>query len=508
MKKRLLSVLLSVTMLFGVVALTGCNGDNNGNDGTPTTTGATGDGTPNGDVTGGDATTGGGDDGPPEAETEQEIAARVFRELQGGEPGDRTVVNFYTFTTETASLLLPRFLEANPDFAERFFINIEIAADAGPHIMAVNQRLGNADGPHIFVADVDYAMAFAALDGTASIAELGIEINESEFYDYVLDIMRRGDDIMGLSHQAAPGGMIYRADIAQEVLGINSEAEMQALVSTWDGFLEVAAQIVEETDLAMLYGADELKRNFLNTRTQGWVVQDEEGRDVFNICEDTINEFIRVTGEIRDMEGLRTNGTGQWSDEWQAARRDNDDSVFAYFGSTWYLHWIHRPHVRNETDGELGEDNTYGQWGMVPGPASFFWGGTYWFGSKVAAEDEELAEAVRRIIEFFCVDDEAIEAFAFATGDFVAKRSVVNRIKNDARFNNPLFLFNTNHYQVFAEIADIIDITNNVTRFDASMDDIFSNFITSVFADNTAVGTAMENMRNEVRANITAIDVP
>jgi ABC-type glycerol-3-phosphate transport system substrate-binding protein len=386
--------------------------------------------------------------------------------------------------------LLPLFLAANPDFVERFYINVELAANAGAHILAVNT--GN---PDIFVADVDYAMDFAALDKTATIAQLGIEINEDDYYEYVIDLMRRGDDIMGLTHQATPGGMIYRADIAKEVLGIESEEDMQALVSTWDGFLEVAEQIVEETDLAMMYAADELKRNFLNTRNQGWV----NDNGVFVICEETITEFVRVTGAIQEMGGLRNNATGQWSDDWHEARGDGDLAAFAFFGSTWYLHWIHR--------GRTQQFGTYGQWGMVPGPAPFFWGGTYWFGSTEAAACEDKSSAVRDIIEFFCVDEESVEAFARSTGDFVSNRNVVNRIKDDDDFNNTLFLFGTNHYQVFAEIAETINITDNVTRFDAAMDEIFGEFITDVFASNMALNDAMTKMRQSVHARIPDITV-
>jgi hypothetical protein len=390
-----------------------------------------------------------------------------------------------------------------------------MAADADAHKMAVQTNLGQADGPHIFVADVDYAMQFAALPGTATIEEIGITINEDDYFDYVLDLMRREDGaIMGLTHQATPGAMIYRADIAAEVFGIESEAEMQALVSDWAGFVEAAREITqhpfedddEEEDenntWAMIYGADELKRNFLNNRNEGWVVPDvdEEGNpiSVFNVCEATITEFVEVTRAIQEMGGLNNNGNGQWaSDGWWGGM---GDGVFAYFGSTWYLHFIIADTA--ETAG------SFGKWGIIPGPAPFYWGGTYWFACKEAVQDDEMADAIRQIIEFFCVDDESIEIFVRETGDFTSKRSIVERIKDDPAFENPFFLYNTNHYQVFAEIADTIDITRNITRYDADMDTLFADFIANIFVEDMTINAAMELMRDGVRGSLSTITVP
>jgi len=413
-----------------------------------------------------------------------------FRELQGGDRGDRIQINFYTFTSETVKDLLPLFLTGNDAFTDKYFINVEMAANAQAHILSVKNNIGKEGGPDIFVADVDYAMEFASLQGTATISELGISIVEGDFYQYTLDLMKKATtdgSITGLPHQATPGGMLYRADIARDVLGIKSEAEMQALVKDWDGFLKVAAQIVEETEFKMIYGSDELKRNFLNTREQGWVVGNN-----FTVCEDTIDKFVEVTMAIKEMGGLGTNGTGQWSGPWDAGRDNKDAGVFSYFGSTWYLHHTHGAQVKPGTA-------TWGQWGLVPGPASFYWGGTYWFGSKDAADDDDKADAVKQIIEFFCVNEDTIEIWVKKLGDFPANKNVAKKFAEDATIKNEMFLFETNHYAVFAEIAEKINITKNITRYDAEMDTLFGEFITDVFVNNMDVDEALAKLRGSVK---------
>ena len=478
MKRKLLSGFLAAAMLsVSMFMLTACNEE----------TTATGTGGASGEGTGGGAQGGDTSEETTGGPSDEELALDKFYELQGDVAG-REILNVYTFTKETVEDLLPLFLKKNPNnFTDDFYINVEMAADHAAHRLAVNTKLGDNGGPDVFVADVDYAMEFAGLSGTASIDEIGIEINEDDYYDYVLDLMRKGDKIMGLSHQATPGGMYYRADIAEEVLGVKSEEEMQALVNDWDGFLEVAEKITEATELKMIYGADELKRNFLNTRSQGWV--DDNG--VFTVDEDTINEFVRVTSELKSMDALRHSGTGQWSDGWFRGMGTNDP-VFSYFGSTWYLHFTIK--------GNAKKGGTYGKWGMVPGPAPFYWGGTYWFASKESLKDDAKATAIKDIIEFFCVNEDDMEAFAKKTGDFVSNKKIVEKIKNDKKFENDFFLWKTNHYEVFAEIADDIDITKNITKYDGDLDDYFSNFITNVFAEEMSVAEAIGKMKESVKA--------
>jgi hypothetical protein len=303
--------------------------------------------------------------------------------------------------------------------------------------------------------------------------------------------------ITGLPHQATPGGMYYRADIAKEVFGIESEDDMQALVSDWNAFIAAAEKLTSETDFAMIYGADELKRNFMNTRDSAWVNANNE----LTICEDTIDEFVRVTKAIQDMDGgLRTNGTGQWAGNWNNDRQLMEGGVFAYFGSTWYLHHVHANNV----------GATRGQWGLIPGPAPFYWGGTYWFGSKAAAADDDKAAGVRAIIEFFCVEEESIAKWAGALGDFPANIAVAERFAANrpaGAQNNDMFLFGTNQFAVFAEIAKTIDITRNISRYDAQMDVLFGAFITDIFADGMDIDDAYEKLRESVKADLDSITV-
>lgn len=500
MKKRLLAGLIALAMTFSLVA---CKGEEN-----PTTTPQNNPGV-EGQEPGGDGTEGVEPNGDPVDEGACKacgkpepwtgacncVAINAFNEKQG-DRGDRTLINVYTFTHETADML-NFFLDENPDFADEYYLQLEYNVEASAHRMAVSlaiDRKGD-DGIDLFVADVDYAVEFAELGGTASIKDLGIEINESEYYPYTLDLMRVGGNIMALSHQATPGAMYYRADVAADVFGIESEDEMQKLVSDWDGFLDAAQQIMdwaeeEDNGFKILAGADELKRNFLNARDEAWL----DG-DTFNVDFDTISEFVDVTTEIMDMGGLAVKGSTQWGSDWYDGMKDG---VFAYFGSTWYLHYTLRPNAEGGP--------SVGNWGMIPGPQEFFWGGTYWYGSKNAAADDVKAEAVRTIIEFFCVNDDTLKAYMESTGDFPSKKAVAKELAEEYD-GNDFFLYNTNHLAVFAVIAEKIDVTKNVTKFDDVFNSLFDDFINQVFADDVGMEEALDNMEEGVRERLPSVEV-
>jgi hypothetical protein len=248
-------------------------------------------------------------------------------------------------------------------------------------------------------------------------------------------------------------------------------------------------------DFKMMAGADELKRNFINARNTGWVVIEDDEK-VFNVDYDTIEEFVRVTQEIVDMDGLAVNAGGQqWGGAWNEGMKDG---VFAYFGSTWYLHYT----LKDLSAGGA----SVGNWGMIRGPQEFYWGGTFWFGSKVAAADDDKAAAVRQIIEFFCVNDDELILWMEYKGDFPAKKAVAQRLA-DGFDGDDFFLYDTNYFEVFIDIADRIDITKNITKYDDVMNGLFDDLINAIFANGEDLYDAVDTMSEGVRERAPTITV-
>jgi len=482
-----LAFLLAGTMLFGMTA---CKEKDSG-------------GNPSGGGTGGNGSTETKSPDSTGEEKPEETKPTVTNSASGS---GATEINFWTFTDETKGLVDDYFLKDNPDFATKYTIKWNLYGDQSPYRTAINADLGSASGPHLFVADVDYARKFAELSGTASYEDLGVKYDASLFYTYTLDLCKNNGKIMGLSHQATPGAMYYRADIAEEVLGVKTAEEMQALVSDWDKFTETA-QKLGEAKVPMIYGTDELKRNFMNNREEGWVVD-----GVFNVDEEAIDSLVDTVKKIKEAGALKNNGNGQWSDAWKAGMRED---VFSYFGSTWYLHYTIKPNAIKEHDDKYYDangwdkavgDGTFGKWGMIQGPKPFYWGGTYWFGSTTAAQDEDVKAGVAQLLEYF-LSVEGQTAIAKGKGDFMSIKSINEELANDPAYENPFFLDKTNHYKVFAEAAKHIDISKNITKYDADYDAVLMDFLNNVFAENMSVEDAKKQMYEDAKSAVNDVTV-
>lgn len=412
----------------------------------------------------------------------------------------KTKINVMTFTDETQGMIEKRFLAANPDIAEKFELVFDLVVDATDYQTKVELALSTGSNPpDLFLADADYARKFAENEKTAALKDIGIEPNRDDYYTYTLDFMTVDGVLKGMSHQATPGAMYYRSDYAKDYLGVNSPEEMQALVSTWDGVVDVAKTLQEKTngDVTFMTGPDELKRNFLNSRTQPWIV---DGK--LNIDRATIDDFFKTTQAIVDLDQVKTFENAQWSAPWYTGMKD---SVFAFFGCTWYLHYTIKPNSAEgyDPDNEAASEGqgSYGKWGMVNGPAGFFWGGTYWYASTYALENKDKADAVARIIKYFCVDDESMEEYAKTSGDFLSKKSIVEKIKDDAAFNNP-FLGGQNHYSAFALSAPTVDVSKNVTKYDATFNNIFDNMIGNVINEGMSIDDAVFKFKVEAKSQL------
>jgi ABC-type glycerol-3-phosphate transport system substrate-binding protein len=87
---------------------------------------------------------------------------------------------------------------------------------------------------------------------------------------------------------------------------------------------------------------------------------------------------------------------------------------------------------------------------MIPGPASWRWGGT-WIGAYKGTKSPALA---KEYIRYLTTDDGFLEQWARDKGDMVSNLAVVNKIKDN--FSEP-FLGGQNHYAEFAEMAKNVD---------------------------------------------------
>lgn len=417
-----------------------------------------------------------------------------------GSNGDKKTVKVYTFTEETQTMLdIFKKDEANKAIVDKYDFDIVLEATASNYITKVASALSSdADAPDLFLADADYAQQFAAYENTASLADLGITLNESDYYTYVLDFTSVDGVRKGVSHQAAAGAVLYRRDLAEEVLGSGEPEEVQKAMSDWTKFEETAGKM-KEKGYYMISGIDELKRCFMNNRDGAWV---QDGKYYCDTA--TVTQYLELTKRLADAGSTNFVDKTQWTSNWYNGM-NGTSNVFCYFGCTWYLHYTIKPNCVLTKTGEADKDGnattaeadyvdgngTFGKWGLIPGPAGYFWGGTWWFGSKQSTS-RGTSEAVKAVIEYFCVNDASMEAYMKQTGDFPSKKTVADKLTSDTTSSTYKFLAGQDHYTLLKDAADKINVktcSQYDDTFNTALDDATVAFVG---------GTSLEDVLQDI----------
>jgi ABC-type glycerol-3-phosphate transport system substrate-binding protein len=115
--------------------------------------------------------------------------------------------------------------------------------------------------------------------------------------------------------------------------------------------------------------------------------------------------------------------------------------------------------------------DTSGDWGMIPGPASYRWGGT-WIG---AWKNTKNPDAAKELIRYLTTDDDFLERYAKDSGDLIDNLAVVDKIKDS--YSEP-FLDGQNHYAEFAQMAKGVD--GKLTQgSDQAIEGLFNEAVTA-----------------------------
>ena len=108
----------------------------------------------------------------------------------------------------------------------------------------------SGDDVDLYFCDADWNMAYQNNDEySAPLSAVGIsEDMYANAYDYTVAMGKDKNGVLkGASWQAAAGGYAYRADLAEEYLGVTSPEDMQAQVGSWDDFWKTAATVYEKS---------------------------------------------------------------------------------------------------------------------------------------------------------------------------------------------------------------------------------------------------------------------
>ena len=209
------------------------------------------------------------------------------------------------------------------------------------------------DKVDMFLAEADYIIKYVNSDYTMDVSKIGVSALDTE-YKYTVDAATdtRNGQLKGVSFQCCPAALIYRRSIAEAVLGTSEPAEVQAKLSDWTKFNEVAKQ-AKDLGYYMTASYAETFRTFSNNATSPWVDADNN-----LVIDDVFNQWIDQAYDFVQNEYTLTSDI--WGDE-KNAQMFKDGKTMCFFGPAWYYNFS----MGNAQDPDKG---CPGDWAIIQGP--------------------------------------------------------------------------------------------------------------------------------------------
>lgn len=349
--------------------------------------------------------------------------------------------------------------------------------------------------PDVFALEAAYIKGYVDTGFMLDLAPIASAAKDTVQYTKDAALDSRGK-LMGLSWQATPGAYFYRRSMAKKYLGTDDPVAVQAMLSDFDKFLDVAEELKQKSGgrAVIVSSVGDLFQVYKSGRTVPWV---KDG--VFGI--DPLMVKMMEQGKLfhdNDYEGRQA----QWGEGWFAGMKGTltDESgapveVFGYFLPTWGLHYVLKANAKAAD----GSSDTSGDWAMIQGPMPYFWGGT-WLGAFADTKQKDLA---MDLIRFLTTDPEFLEPWAKETGDLVSNMAVVNKIKDS--YVEP-FLSGQNHYAAFADMARNIS-AKVLTGYDQEIEVLFQEQMNAYVNGEKPLDEALADFKAAVASQFTELSV-
>lgn len=348
------------------------------------------------------------------------------------------------------------------------------------------------DKVDMFLIEADYAEKYTKTDYTLDVRSLGItDADTGDQYQYTKDAVSDDNGVVkALSWQACPGGYIYRRSIAKDVLGTDDPEEVQKAVADWETFEETAAK-AKEKGYYMLSGYDDAYRVFSNNVSAKWVTEDKK-----IVMDDNIKAWIDQTKKFTD-EGYNEKST-LWDKTWVAGM-GKKGKVMGYFMPSWGISFTMAENSMDDKKGKQEKGNgAYGDYGLVVGPQSFNWGGTW----LCACKGTDNADLVSKIMKTMTCDKEVLTKICEDKQDFINNKSAnADMIKDNVKSS---FLGGQCMVKILAEAADKIDMSK-ISSYDQGLNEELRAAMKDYFAGTVDYDTALANFYKKAETKYSAL---
>ncbi len=296
---------------------------------------------------------------------------------------------------------LGRFVEGFNELHPEVEVNITVVPNSDFLAKLTPTLAGGQGAPDIFTGESDYVKYLVDSGFWEDLSAEPYNVGEyaDDIWDYVLSVgTDQSGAVRALSWQASPGSIMYRRDMAKEVLGTDDPAEVGALLNSNEALLDAAAKM-KDKGIKMFASWQDLMNMQFSNREQPWVV------DGTLVIDDSMLDFMDMAKTIAE-NGYDLN-VDPWAPEWSAAVESDD--TFCYVLPSWGYQFVVKP----------AADTTIGQWALCEGPVPYVKGGT-WLGIYKDSEKKDIAW---EFLKYCCCDSEAQQAYAAEYGEYVSLKS-------------------------------------------------------------------------------------
>ena len=341
----------------------------------------------------------------------------------------------------------------------------------------------------IFLIEADYALKYVDSDYVLDVkADIGLTDSDlAGQYQYTKDIVTVDGSQRGTTWQATPGLFAYRRSIAKDVLGTDDPTEVQAHLSDWDKFNDVAAQ-ASAKGYKMLSGFDDAYRTFSNNVSAPWV----SGTTV--TVDPNLMKWVDQTKEYTD-KGYN-NKSSLWDSQW-ASDQGPTGKVFGFFYSTWGINFTLLGNSLATPESEGGKQEVgngiFGDYAVCQGPQPYYWGGTW----ICAATGTDNIPTIKDVMYSLTCDADIMTKITEDTQDYTNSKSAMDSIAADPNFGSA-FLGGQNHIALFAEVAPTIDMSN-AGPYDQGCNETFQSCFKDYFDGTVDLETAKKNFEDQIK---------
>ncbi|NSW10290.1 ABC transporter substrate-binding protein [Enterococcus faecalis] len=392
------------------------------------------------------------------------------------ETNGKQVVSVWS-TTEDIEKFEKGFEKENPDID----IKIQVLSNDDYMTKLVNTLKSGQNAPDVFTAESDYVKKLIETDYMDDLSKAPYDFSkeDSGLWDYVVDV---GTDSKGtvkaLSWQASPGGIIYRTDIAEKVLGISSTDEMSDLLQNNEQILEVAGKL-QSQGISMFASWEDLLNVEFSNRSSGWV------KDNQLVIDDNLLSFMDLAKEL-DANKYAMNTT-PWDGEWIAGV--NNDNCFSYVLPTWGYQYVIKANAEASS----------GKWGLAKILTPYIKGGT-WLG---VYSDSDKKEAAWQFMEYVALNEDAQKDFAKGTGDYMSLKNVDTELAAEPGDD---ILGGQNSYEFYNQLMEE-DIPDYITEYDGTINDLFLTATKAYVEGKLDKDEAIDQFKTDVKNSFSNIKV-